>query len=105
MAIITGLLIGERFLMTIDLVEELTKQLTVYFEFIGVMNDKTYSFTMDCKECLLVKLASYTLLVLENKLFLSPGIKFSEIRLWADLAVGPNEQGNKLPEFKAPLRW
>ena len=42
MADIVGPLIGERFSMTIDLVEELTRQLTVYFEFAGVMNDETY---------------------------------------------------------------
>ena len=101
MADIVGPLIGERFSMTIDLVEELTRQLNVYFEFAGVMNDETYSFMTDYKEwpsakgvdsetlnmvtvpvtLLLAKLASYTVLVLENKLFLSPGVKFSELRL------------------------
>ena len=49
MAIITGLLIGERFLMTIDLVKILTKELTVYFESKDVVKDKTYLFTTDCK--------------------------------------------------------
>ena len=95
MANIFGLLIGERYSMTIDLVEERTKQLIVYFEFAGVMNDETYLFIKECKEwpsakgvnekslntitapvtLLLAKLASYVELVLENKLFLPSDIK------------------------------
>ena len=67
------------------------------------------------------KLASFTVLVLENKLFLSPGVEFSELCLWCtstraknnsngkkkslrtdleDPAGWPNKQSNKLPDFK-----
>ena len=120
--------------MTIDLVEDLTRQLTAYFEFAGDISYKTYSFMTDYKEwpsvkgldsetlnmitisvtLLLAKIVLYTVLVLENKSFLSLGVNFSELCLWytsarvknsttgkkkalrtdsVDLAVGPNEQG------------
>ena len=55
MAEIVGLLIGERFLMTNEVIGEPMKQLPLYFSFTDIMNNKTYSSMADTKEWLFPK--------------------------------------------------
>ena len=47
---IVSSLIIERFPMMIQLVNELTNKLHMYFEFSGDMNNETYLFMVNCKE-------------------------------------------------------
>ena len=49
MAKIDGTLITDRVSMTNEVIEELTKQLTIYVDVTDTMNTKTYSFTIDTK--------------------------------------------------------